>query len=263
MTARVTAESRGAIAYLCINRPDAGNAVMGQDLIALTTALCEAQRNPEIRVIVVSGNGNRFFCTGSDIAELSGGLPDIGVHLGKWHQLLDRIEASEKPVIAALNGLAAGGGLEIALACQRRIASDAARISLPELKVGLFPAAGGIRRLTRLIGSARALDLVLGGGSMAAAQALSLGIVDSIVPYAELHSAVDALASQLASYEPNALRASLICARASTLGLDSNELEVSLLRECYANPRNREVLSSFLSRPKAARVNTQSQIGSP
>ena len=262
MNSRITAESRGAIAYLQINRPDAGNAVMGEDLIALTAALCDAQRNPQIRTVILSGSGSRFFCTGSDISELSNGVPDIGVHLGKWHQLVDRIEASEKPVIACINGLAAGGGLEIALACQRRIASDSARISLPELKVGLFPAAGGIRRLTRLIGSARALDLVLGAQSLTAQQALALGIVDSIASASQLHSAAEAVASQLASYEPNALRAALVCARASALGLDSNELEVSLLRECYANPRNREVLSAFLSRPKAPRPSPSTSIGS-
>lgn len=251
---RITAARQAGVARLAINRPEAGNAVMGQDLVALAAAVRDAQRDPEVRVIVISGSGPKFFCTGSDISELSGGVPDIGVHLGKWHDLVDCLEASEKPVIAALNGLAVGGGLEIALACHRRIAADTARIGLPELKVGLFPAAGGVRRLTRLIGAAKALDLVLGGDIMPAAAAQALGIVDQVVPAAELASAVDASAQKLAGYEPNAVRATLMCARTATLGVDTNELEATLLRECYADPRNREVLQSFLSRPKAAKT---------
>jgi enoyl-CoA hydratase len=251
---RITAARQAGVARLAINRPEAGNAVMGQDLVALAAAVRDAQRDPEVRVIVISGSGPKFFCTGSDISELSGGVPDIGVHLGKWHDLVDRLEASEKPVIAALNGLAVGGGLEIALACHRRIAADTARIGLPELKVGLFPAAGGVRRLTRLIGAAKALDLVLGGEILPAAAAQALGIVDQVVPAAELASAVDASAQKLAGYEPNAVRATLMCARTATLGVDTNELEATLLRECYADPRNREVLQSFLSRPKAAKT---------
>lgn len=260
---RITTENRGAIARLAINRPEAGNAVMGQDLVALTAAVRAAQRDPAIRVIVITGSGPKFFCTGSDISELSGGLPDIGVHLGKWHELVDRIEASEKPVIAALNGLAVGGGLEIALACQRRIAADTARVGLPELKVGLFPAAGGVRRLTRLIGSAKALDIVLGGEILTAASAHGHGILDAVVPAAELESAVEAAGQLLAAIEPNAMRATLMCARAASLGLDTNELEVTLLRECYAHPRNREVLQSFLSRPKAGKAPSQNPIGTP
>ena len=260
---RITVERQGAVAHLGINRPEAGNAVMGEDLIALTAAVTAAQRDPEIRVIVITGSGTRFFCTGSDITELSGGMPDIGVHLGKWHQLVDCIECSEKPVIAALNGLAAGGGLEIALACQRRIAADSARVSLPELKVGLFPAAGGVRKLTRLIGAGRALDMVLGGHAWTAADARALGIVDDVVPAAELATAVETLATRLATLEPNAVRATLVCVRTAALDVDTNELEVSLLRECYANPRNREALQAFLARPKTASATRSTPVSTP
>lgn len=251
--AAIAAERLGAVARLEIGRPEAGNALRGIDLVALTAALREAQRDPEVRVIVVTGAGPKFFCSGSDIAELSGGVPDIGVHLGKWHELVDRLEQSEKPVIAAINGLAVGGGLEIALACQRRIAADSARVGLPELKVGLFPAAGGVRRLTRLLGAAAALDIVLGGEVLPAERAHALGIVDAVVPAADLALAVDAQAVHLAALEPNAVRATLMCARAAAQGLDTNDLEATLLRECYANPRNREVLKSFLARPRAAK----------
>jgi enoyl-CoA hydratase len=247
----LASERRGSVARLSITRPEVGNALRGVDLVTFAAALREAQRDPQVRVIVVMGTGTRFFCCGSDIAELSAGVPDIGAHLGKWHDLVDRLEASEKPVIAAINGLAVGGGLEIALACHRRIATETALVGVPELKVGLFPAAGGVRRLTRLLGASRALDLVLGGDSLSAARALELGIIDAVVPAVELEIAVDAAAQRFAALEPNAVRATLVCARAAALGVDTNDLEASLLRECYGNARNREVLSSFLARPKA------------
>jgi enoyl-CoA hydratase/carnithine racemase len=198
----ITARRQGAVATLTIDRPDVGNALRGEDLGALAGALRESQRDLAVRVIVLTGAGGKFFCSGSDIAELAGGLPDIGIHLRKWHDVVNLLESSEKPVIAAINGAAVGDGLELALACQRRIAVDSARLGLPELKVGLFPAAG---------------------------------------------------AARLSEFEPNAVRAALVCARAAALGTDSDELEISLLRECYVTPRNRQVLESFLARPRAAR----------
>jgi enoyl-CoA hydratase len=253
----IASEHRGPVARFSIARPEAGNALRGIDLVAFAAALREAQRDLEIRVIVVTGIGPRFFCSGTDIAELSAGVPDIGVHLGKWHDLVDRLEGSEKPVIAALNGLAVGGGLEIALACHRRIAAEPVRVGLPEVKVGLFPAAGGVRRLTRLIGSSRTLGLVLGGEILSAEHALEFGIIDAMVPPGEFEAAVDAAAQQIAVLEPNAVRATLMCARAASLGVDTNDLEATLLRECYGNERNREVLRSFLARPKAPTPATQ------
>jgi enoyl-CoA hydratase len=241
----------GAAMHLCIERPESGNALMGRHLIALASSLRDAQRDAAVRAIVLYGAGSKFFCSGSDIAELAGGVADIGVHLGKWHELVDTLEASEKPVIAAINGMAVGGGLEIALACHVRIASETARFGLPELKVGLFPAAGGVRRLTRLIGSARALDIVLSADLLSAADARVLGIVDRVTPPERLQAEVERVAERVTAYEPNAVRATLVCARTAALGTDTNELERSLLRECYANARNREVLQSFMSRPRA------------
>jgi copper(I)-binding protein len=106
-----------------------------------------------VRVLVITGEGNKFFCTGGDLSELVQGLADIGLHIRKWHDLVDMIEAAEKPVIAAMNGHAVGGGLELALACHQRIASARGRFGVPELNAGLFPSAGGVRRLTRLLGA--------------------------------------------------------------------------------------------------------------
>lgn len=251
---RIVVTREGAIARVSIDRPDAGNAVAGQDLLDMAEALRALQGEAAVRVIVLAGTGPKFFCTGSDIAELAGGMDDIGRHLGKWHAVVDLLETSPKPVIAAINGAAVGGGLELALACHHRIAVEGARLGLPELKVGLFPAAGGVRRLTRLAGRARALDLVLGAGLLTAAEALAAGIVDRVVPEAALEFAVAEVAGRVAGFEPNAVAATLACALAAERDRDTNEQEVELLRQCYGNPRNREVLAAFLDRPRAPRA---------
>jgi enoyl-CoA hydratase len=251
--ARIAVARDGAVGRLTINRPDAGNAVAGQDLETLAAALRDFHADATVRVIVLAGAGPKFFCTGSDISELAGGLDDIGRHLGKWHAVVDLLEESPKPVIAAINGAAVGGGLELALACQHRIAAEGAKLGLPELKVGLFPAAGGVRRLTRLIGQGRTLELVLGAELLAAPAARELGIVERVVAADALEPAVAQAAGRLAQFEPNAVAATLACALAAARCTDDNQMEVSLLRECYGNPRNREVLQSFLARPRAPR----------
>jgi enoyl-CoA hydratase len=252
--ARVQVVRDGPVFHLSIARPDAGNAVAGRDLEALARLLREASDDPSVRVVVLRGQGDRFFCTGSDIAELAGGVADIGTHLGKWHTVVDLLETCPKPVIAAINGAAVGGGLELALACHRRVAADGVKIGLPELKVGLFPAAGGVRRITRLLGASRALDLVLGAGMISAEEARRWGLVDHVVALGELDETVAAQAAALAAFEPNAVTAVLACAQAAAVGQDTNALETALLRECYDNPRNREVLRSFLERPRAPRA---------
>ncbi|MBI4190199.1 MAG: enoyl-CoA hydratase/isomerase family protein [Betaproteobacteria bacterium] len=247
----VILERRGAIARLTFTRADSGNALRGADMLLLATLFRQCLADPEIRVITLSGRGPKFFCAGADIAELASGLPDIGVHIRKWHEVVDLIEASEKPVIAAINGVAVGGGLELALACHQRIAVAGIRLGLPELKVGLFPAAGGVRRLTRLIGAAQTLDLVMSTELITAEAAQQKGIIDQVCPAAEFHDTVQRVAERIAEFEPNAVRAVLACARTSALGIDSNDLVVSLLRECYATPRNREVLQGFMSRRRS------------
>lgn len=153
------------------------------------------------------------------------------MHIRKWHELAELIESAEKPVIAAINGHAVGGGLELALACQRRIAVSHARLGVPELKVGLFPSAGGVRRLTRLVGASAALELVLGAGLLGAHEARVRGIVDDVCEEAAFEEQIEATLHAWCDHEPNAVRAVLACARTAALGIDSVEMEVALLRE--------------------------------
>ena len=217
-----------------------------QDVDALAGQVRGCQRDPAVRVLVIRGSGTRFFCTGGDIRELASGLPDIGAHIRKWHELAELIESAEKPVIAAINGHAVGGGLELALACHWRVAVSHARVGVPELKVGLFPSAGGVRRLTRLVGASAALGLVLGAGLMSANETQACGIVDAVCEEAAFEAQVETTLQTWCAHEPNAVRAVLACARTAAVGIDSVEMEIALLRECYQTPRNREQLQAFL-----------------
>lgn len=242
--------SVGAVAVLTMNRTAAGNALAGADLTRLAARLRDCLADEKVRVIVLTGAGTKFFCTGSDLKELAGGVADIGLHLRLWHEVVDLLAGSGKPVIAALNGLAVGGGLELALACHRRIAAAHVRVGLPELKVGLFPAAGGVRRLTRLIGAAKALKLVLSAELLDANAASGLGIVDEVFAEPDFEQSALRVAAQLSQFEPNAVAAVLCCARMAALGIDSNDMEVALLRQCYSAPGNRNILEKFLLRQK-------------
>jgi enoyl-CoA hydratase len=250
--ASIRSSVEGGVGVVAIERQDVGNALRGVDLEALARTVEQWNQDDAVRVIVLTGSGERFFCTGSDINELAGGVSDIGVHLTKWHRVTDALERSSKPVIACINGAAVGGGLELALACHSRFAAEQVKVGLPELKVGLFPSAGGVRRMTRLVGQGKALDLILGAGMLTAPEARGLGLFERVVPAGALMAEVLAYARRIAAFEPNAVAAVLACGRAASDRTDDNELEVRLMRECYEAPRNREVLQSFLNKPPAA-----------
>jgi len=244
----VSIEISGPVAWLTIRRPEAGNALRGNDVEILYAKIRRCLNKPMVRVIVITGEGPRFFCTGGDIAELAAGLPDIGLHIRKWHELMKLIEAAEKPLIAAINGHAVGGGLELALACHQRIAVSGSRLGVPELNAGLFPSAGGVRRLTHMLGASTALELVLSTELWPAGVALARGLVNKVCDPADLITTVSDMAQRFAAFEPNAVRAVLVCAHAAALNMDSMELEISLLRECYQTKSNRARLQEFQKR---------------
>jgi len=261
MTATVTSDIREAVAWITIQRPSAGNALRGADVQALSAAVRQALADTGVRVLVISGEGDKFFCTGGDLSELAHGLADIGLHIRKWHDLVDMVEAAEKPVIAALNGHAVGGGLELALACHQRIASARSRLGVPELNAGLFPSAGGVRRLTRLLGASTALELTLSTELWTAQTALARGLVNRVCEPGEVLVQAGEMASRLSAFEPNSLRAVLVCARTAAFNVDTVELEISLLRECYQTEVNRVRLREFqqqLGRPAPSSINKES-----
>lgn len=240
-----------AVRTVTVNRPDKLNALNRATLEALDTAFSAAAADPAVRVVVLTGAGPRAFVAGADIAEMNGLSAVQGRDFSLLGQrLMRRIERMPKPVIGKINGFALGGGLELAMACHLRVASETAKVGQPEINLGLMPGFGGSQRLLRLCGRAAALELCLVGTPITAARAAQLCIVNEVVPAAELDARVQALASQLASAAPLALRGILDaihiggeCALGE--GLEYESVQFGLL---FATEDMREGTSAFLAR---------------
>lgn len=200
-------ERDGAVATVTVNRPAVLNAMSLETLDELRRVMESLGRDETVRVIVITGAGEKAFIAGADINELARQTPTGGRdHAVKGQQVFDVIEQLGKPVIAALNGYALGGGCELAMACTLRVAADTAKLGQPEINLGLIPGYGGSQRLARLIGAGRALELMLTGQQITAQEAHRLGLVNRVVPAADLKNEVRALAALLASKPPIAMR---------------------------------------------------------
>jgi enoyl-CoA hydratase len=200
-------EHDGGIATVTVNRPKVLNALNTQTLDELRRTLLALRRDDSVRVVVITGAGEKSFIAGADINELSVQTPIGGRdHAMRGQHVLDLIENLGKPVIAAINGYALGGGCELAMACTIRVAADSARLGQPEINLGLIPGYAGTQRLARLIGRGRALELLLTGDHVTAQEAHRLGLVNRVVPAAELMAEVRRLATSLAAKAPVAAR---------------------------------------------------------
>jgi len=200
-------ERDGAVAILTVNRPKVLNALNAATLDELRRAVLELKHDDGVRVVIVTGAGEKSFIAGADINELAVQTPTSGrEHALRGQHVLDLIENLGKPVIAAINGYALGGGCELAMACTLRIAADAARIGQPEINLGILPGYAGTQRLARLVGKGRALELVLTGAPIGAAEAERIGLVNRVVPAAELMTEARKLAAALVTNAPIAMR---------------------------------------------------------
>ncbi len=203
----ITVSHDDGICRITVNRPDKLNALNAATLDALHAAFDAAAENPGTRVVVLTGAGPKAFVAGADIAEMADLRPTEARDFSlRGQRLMRRIETLPKPVIAMVNGFALGGGLELAMACHLRIAADSAKLGQPEINLGLVPGFGGTQRLLRLAGRAATLELCLLGANIDAARALQLGIVNRVVPAAELEAETMNVAAQLARSAPLALR---------------------------------------------------------
>ena len=246
-------DTAAGIRTIRINRPDKLNALNADTLDALDAAFAAADHDPEVRVVVLTGAGPKVFVAGADISEMNTLTPVQGRDFSlRGTRMMRRVETLSKPVIAMVNGFALGGGLELAMCCHLRIAADTAKVGQPEINLGLIPGFGGSQRLLRLCGRAATLELCLTGAPINAERALQLGIVNRVVPAAELESAVMQLAGQLARAAPLALRGMLDCVNiGGECGIEEGlEYESAQFGLMFATEDMREGTSAFLEKRK-------------
>jgi enoyl-CoA hydratase len=252
--ATLLVEDVKGVRWLTVNRPDKLNALNRQLLADLDTAVREAAAAPEVKALALTGAGEKAFVAGADIAELTSLTPAAAEALSRQGQrLFDLIERVGKPVIAAVNGFALGGGCELALACHLRLAAANARFGQPEVKLGLIPGYGGTQRLPRLVGQGRALELLLSGAMIDAATALSWGLVNRVTEPGSLRQAAQQLAEQIVALSPVAVSRCL----AAVYGGASLPLERALAGEtaqfglCFASEDMKEGTAAFLEKRPA------------
>lgn len=245
----------GAVRVVTVNRPDKLNALNRATLEALHAAFDAAAADEAVRAVVLTGAGAKAFVAGADIAEMSGLSPVQARDFSLVGQrLMRRMERMPKPVVAMVNGFALGGGLELAMCCHLRIAADSAKLGLPEVTLGLLPGFGGSQRLLRLVGRAAALEMTLTGAPVDAARALALGLVNRVVPAAELESHTMELAAMLAGNAPLAMRGILdaIHVGGECAIDDGLEYESAQFGLAFATEDAREGMAAFLERRKPA-----------
>ena len=242
---------RPPLAVVIVDRPKVLNALNAETLTELSDAFEELAADPDIRVILLAGAGDRAFVAGADIRELAPLTPDEGRAFALRGQgILRHIETLGKPVIACIQGFALGGGCELAMACTLRLAADDARLGQPEVKLGLITGYGGSQRLTRLVGRSEGLKLLLTGAIIDAREALRIGLVDEILPAAELMPRAEALALEIAANAPLAVAETM---RVVDEGFDL-PLDLALLRESVrfgglcATADKREGVQAFLEK---------------
>jgi enoyl-CoA hydratase/carnithine racemase len=249
--ANVLYEKKGAIAYVTVNRPKVLNALNTPTWKDLRTAFEDARDDTAIRGVILTGAGNKAFIAGADIGELAHVAAFEAEQSSRFGQeVLDLIENLGKPVIAAVNGYALGGGCETAMACTIRLAVDTARFGQPEVALGLVPGGGGTQRLPRLVGKGRALQLILSGEMINAQEAYRIGLVNEIVPAADLVTRAEAILNKIASNAPIAVKFAL---EAANKGLETSQdegllLEASYFGLCAATEDKKEGTSAFLEK---------------
>src|SRR5690242_17388225 len=247
----VKLEKKNQIAYVTIDRPKVLNALNMTTMQELWQVFSDLRDDKQIRVVILTGGGEKAFVAGADINELAKNSPvEAKAYTHKGQSVLDLIENLGKPVIACINGFALGGGCEIAMACTMRLASDNAKLGQPEVKLGLIPGYGGTQRLPRLVGKGIAMQLVLTGEMISAQEAHRIGLVNEVVPAAELIPRAEFLASKIIANAPLAIQ---YCMEAVNHGMDMTLadglfLEATLFGVCCATEDKNEGTKAFLEK---------------
>ena len=251
-TTLLTELSEG-ILLITINREDKLNALNKTVIAELNEVIDEVYNNAEIKGVIITGKGAKAFVAGADITEFKGMSEEQGKALArKGHDVFDKIEMSGKPIIAAVNGFALGGGCELAMACHIRIASENAKFGQPEVKLGIIPGYGGTQRLTQLIGKGKALELLMTGETIDATCAEKLGLVNDVVQTVELIETCKALLQKITSMAPYAIAQVVQSVYAHfKSGIDGFDTEIDLFGKCVATDDFAEGTAAFLEKRKA------------
>lgn len=242
-------EVADGVGLVTVDRPAVRNALSDRVVAELDAALTVLRDDDAVRVVVFTGAGERAFVAGADIGELKGYTPRTALE-SDLQRLFDRIEDFPKPTIAAVNGVAVGGGCELAMACDIRVAAATARFGLPETTLGVLPGAGGTQRLARLVGTGRAVELILTGRLVDAAEALGIGLVTSVVPADQLMTEAHRLVDQILAKGPLAVRLAKLVIRA---GMDADQRTGQVIERLaqallYASDDKREGAEAFLGK---------------
>jgi enoyl-CoA hydratase/carnithine racemase len=249
--ANVQYEKKGLIAYVTVNRPKVLNALNTPTWTDLHAAFEDAKADASMRGVILTGAGDKAFIAGADISELADVDAYGAEESSRFGQgVLDLVENLGKPVIAAINGFALGGGCETAMACTIRIAAEHAKFGQPEVKLGLLPGGGGTQRLPRLVGKGRALQLILTGETISAQEAYRIGLVNEVVPAADLIGHAEAILRQIMANAPIAVKFSL---EAANKGMETSQseglaLEASYFGICAATEDKKEGTTAFLEK---------------
>lgn len=247
-------EKKNQIAYVTIHRPTKLNALNRGVMRELNDAFTRMGDDLEVRAVILTGSGEKAFVAGADIGELATQTPVEGKEFSLWGQgVLNKIENLGKPVIAAINGYALGGGCELAMACTVRIASENAKLGQPEVKLGIMAGYGGTQRLPRLVGKGIAMQLLLTGEQISATDAYLIGLVNKVVPYAELMPTAEKMAQAMIANAPLALKYSM---EAVNRGLEMKQeeglfLEATLFGLCCTTEDMKEGTKAFLEKRPA------------
>jgi enoyl-CoA hydratase len=253
MAETILEQREGRVAILTVNRPDKMNALNEQVRTDVMAALAALEYDDAIAVVVLTGAGEKAFIAGADIGEFAGRTPFDQRYAMRSPRIFDVMAAFPKPVIAMINGFCLGGGCELAMSCDLRVASDKARFGQPEINLGLIPGGGGTQRLPRLVGAGHAMRMVLTGEMIGAAEAREIGLVEMVVPHDELRARTLELAAKIAGKSPLALRVAKEAVRASQrLSIeDGIAYERDLFCLCFSTADKEEGVKAFLEKRPA------------
>lgn len=250
----ILSELRDNLLYITINRAQKLNALNKETLAELADVIAFAEQSDEVRGVLLTGAGDKAFVAGADIAEFADSSVEEGEALARNGQVMvfDAIANCTKPIVAAINGFALGGGLELAMACHIRIAADTAKMGLPEVTLGLIPGYGGTQRLTALVGKGRAIEMIVTADMISAEKALRIGLVNEVVPLSELTSKAEEILNKIKLRAPLAVSAAIraVNAAGDTI-INGYEVEIEEFGMCFGTSDFKEGVNAFLEKRKA------------